>query len=993
MLFQFTSYVIVEIAAAVFLFFFAVYALLHIHLGKATKWVILLFALGSLWMLAHATEIGSANLLIKDYMNRLQFVLKVSLATFWLIFAITYTDRIILQKRIILLLCFVVPVCTLALSFTNEYHGLLWGAVTLNTRNSLLPLLAENRPLVWILAGYMYLIAIIGGLLLIGKITSKRTIGKRQMTAIVLIALSIFTAGIIDAFDLEQSLNIMLEPTAWAFLVGSAVAVWFFSRSWSGDIIPVAQEAIIENMNDLVIVIDNHERVLYLNSAAKRILCQDASPTSKVPLKQLFPELLDHSYPSDFLNNPATEVRLHRFGVESIYDVNVSMLGNADEGRLNWIFVLRDITQSKKLQSQLLITDRLTAIGKLASGVAHEINTPLTSIVCNSEILLDDTLPEYARDTIQVISSEAQRSAEIARGLLMFSRGSELEKQLLDVNQAIQVVINLRAHEHSNNNIKVITKFSPDLPDITANEFQLQQVFLNIIINAEHFMKEAHERGTLTVTTKRIGDKIQVSFHDDGIGIDEHSINHIFDPFFTTKEIGDGTGLGLSICHGIVTKYRGSIYATSKRGKGTNIIIELSIEPSHIDQSCYEAQRALSSKDFGKLSKVRLKAQVRQTIAGVKHAAIPFTIAAFLALTAYFLPDALNTMPSPSGPASQCTVTILRGSVEVMSQGLLNWQQGTDGMSLAEGTRLRTSSDAHALLTFFEGSTIKLEPNTDIEIQQINDTEDEPATILLKQWMGRTWSNVTKKADSGSHYAIETPSAVALVHGTLFATEVDGTGITTVATTEGLVSVVAQDEEVYVPAAQQTEVERGAPPSQTKPVSNPDAELVITFDMPVVGSVIDPTGSSTGYLPGGLGFNQIAGSQSSSPDGGTQTITIPEPMSGEYTVVLRYVGDGKASFNVDGRSDGGSIYHHARAHEGTNGSVWVIHVDVNVNDGLLSYASVSEIEPLGNDTPEKIVKTQQAQSRASEPGTVSSARDSGQGNGQGNDDGNNGQDN
>jgi signal transduction histidine kinase len=126
-------------------------------------------------------------------------------------------------------------------------------------------------------------------------------------------------------------------------------------------------------------------------------------------------------------------------------------------------------------------------------------------------------------------------------------------------------------------NIQVVTRLAADLPLTLADYFQLQQVFLNIIINAEHFMLAAHQRGTLVITTRRIGSNIIVSFADDGSGIARENLGRLFDPFFTTKEVGEGTGLGLSICHGIVTEHRGRIYAESEPGKGATFVVELPV--------------------------------------------------------------------------------------------------------------------------------------------------------------------------------------------------------------------------------------------------------------------------------------------------------------------------------------------------------------------------------------------------------------------------------
>jgi signal transduction histidine kinase len=233
--------------------------------------------------------------------------------------------------------------------------------------------------------------------------------------------------------------------------------------------------------------------------------------------------------------------------------------------------------EQRRAEEQMLITDRLASIGELASGLAHELNNPLTGVIGFSQLLLGKDLPDEIREDIKIIYSEAKRAADVMKNLLIFARKHAPIKQLVDINRVIEKVLTLRAYEHKVENIQVVNRFAPDLPLTMADYFQLQQVFLNIIINAEHFMLEAHHRGTLTITTRRAGNSIIASFADDGPGIAKEDMVHLFDPFFTTKEVGEGTGLGLSICHGIVTEHNGLLYAESEPGKGATFIVELPV--------------------------------------------------------------------------------------------------------------------------------------------------------------------------------------------------------------------------------------------------------------------------------------------------------------------------------------------------------------------------------------------------------------------------------
>jgi PAS domain S-box-containing protein len=238
---------------------------------------------------------------------------------------------------------------------------------------------------------------------------------------------------------------------------------------------------------------------------------------------------------------------------------------------------LLDTTERKQMQEQLIVADRLATLGELVSGIAHELNNPLTSIIGFAQLLLAKDIPGDIKEDLNVIYEEAERTSKVVRNLLTFARKHEPEKKLVSLNEAIKVVLALRAYEQRVHNIQASTQFAPDLPEIMADGFQLQQVFLNIIINAEYFMTSAHGEGNLNVTTERVGDKVRASFADDGAGIPQENLSRLFDPFFTTKEVGKGTGLGLSICHGIVTEHGGSIYAQSKPGKGATFIVELPI--------------------------------------------------------------------------------------------------------------------------------------------------------------------------------------------------------------------------------------------------------------------------------------------------------------------------------------------------------------------------------------------------------------------------------
>jgi len=275
---------------------------------------------------------------------------------------------------------------------------------------------------------------------------------------------------------------------------------------------------------------------------------------------------------------------LKKDGREFPAELSMAVLRDASGNPAGFVATIRDITELRRMEEQLIITDRLASVGELAAGIAHELNNPLTSVIGFSQLLLGKDMPDDVKEDAKVIYNEALRTAEVVKNLLTFAGKHTPVKQLVNINNIIDKVLELRAYEQKVNNIQVITRFAPDLPEIMADYFQLQQVFLNIIINAEQFMIETHKRGTLTITTENTGNIIRASFTDDGPGIPKENLGHVFDPFFTTKEVGRGTGLGLSICHGIITEHGGRIQGESEPGKGVTFVVELPISVGTVNE-------------------------------------------------------------------------------------------------------------------------------------------------------------------------------------------------------------------------------------------------------------------------------------------------------------------------------------------------------------------------------------------------------------------------
>jgi signal transduction histidine kinase len=232
----------------------------------------------------------------------------------------------------------------------------------------------------------------------------------------------------------------------------------------------------------------------------------------------------------------------------------------------------------QKTQLQLLQSEKMASLGKLAAGVAHEINNPLGGILIYANLLKEEFPDDDARkDDLKRIVGETTRCKQIVRDLLEFARGSEDRLEPLDVHACIDQCLALLQSQALFHNIKVVKDFFQSLPQMSGDAGQLNQVFTNLIVNAAEAMPGG---GTLSIRTSVLpnGEGIRIEFEDSGHGIPEQFLPSIFDPFFTTKEVGKGTGLGLSISYGIVVDgHKGKIYARNRKEGGTTFTVQLPV--------------------------------------------------------------------------------------------------------------------------------------------------------------------------------------------------------------------------------------------------------------------------------------------------------------------------------------------------------------------------------------------------------------------------------
>jgi two-component system NtrC family sensor kinase len=259
------------------------------------------------------------------------------------------------------------------------------------------------------------------------------------------------------------------------------------------------------------------------------------------------------------------------------FSVNLSPMRDEQGLVTSIVVVMTDITDSAMLQSKLIHAEKMAAVGQLVSGVAHEVNNPLTAILGFADLLMDNPeMPEAARKDLRVILQEAQRTKQIVQNLLSFARQMPPQRDSVQVNTIVRRTLALRAYDFASHGVEVVERLNERVPDIIGDQHQLQQVFLNILNNAYDAVHETGRQGRIEIATGFEQGFAEVIFRDNGHGI-AYS-DRIFDPFFTTKEVGKGTGLGLSICYGIVREHGGEILChNNDDGFGATFVVRLPV--------------------------------------------------------------------------------------------------------------------------------------------------------------------------------------------------------------------------------------------------------------------------------------------------------------------------------------------------------------------------------------------------------------------------------
>lgn len=337
---------------------------------------------------------------------------------------------------------------------------------------------------------------------------------------------------------------------------------------------------IVDNSSDFIFIVDRQGNFSFANKESERFLGHKPEEIQGKPFSSFVLEEHKERAGKELALNGDGERLKRQFEItladpggasndlgRKTVDVEISLQNLCSEDNsgkrifIGAMGIARDLTERKRIQEQLMQTQKLSSIGTLISGIAHELNNPLTGIVGFSELLMEDlSLSESNKSDLKRICGEAQRCEKIVQSLLTFARKYKLEKGFVDLNEVIHNTVELVGYQLKNGNIALGMELEQNLPGIFGNFHQIQQVLLNIINNAVHAISDSKREGNLWIRTGKLeGGRIFAELKNDGPRISDDALGKIFDPFFTTKDAGKGTGLGLSIAHGIIADHEGEL--------------------------------------------------------------------------------------------------------------------------------------------------------------------------------------------------------------------------------------------------------------------------------------------------------------------------------------------------------------------------------------------------------------------------------------------------
>jgi|GEM_PF-963776 len=573
MLWQHTPYTIPLLISAIF----AAVIGLHIYRYRAAPGAItltLVFACVALWSLEYALELAFVAPATKHFFANLQYVSITTMPVLWLVFALQYTERNAWVRSGRLVLFFLLPVSTTLVVWTDDHFGLMRSQFEIvYVSGAAILSVVEYGPWFWIHTAYSYSLFLVGTLLILPFFLRAPHLYRGQLAACLVGVFAPWLANVLYLFFPTPWPYLDLTP--FAFIIMGLAAVWGLFRFQLFDLVPAARHEVVERLRDGVAIFDLQDRLIDANPTARAILelerdaiglpatdALGAMPAIDLPLREA----------------AGNEVRLGPDGAAHHYEVQVNALDDKSERLSGHLLVFHDITERKRAEDELVRSQRLRAAGELSLGVSHNLNNILTGILGPAHLLKEIVTEGEAAEYVDVVLRSSQRARDLVQRLRRTVEEESADLQAVYLERAVHEAIEAaqpRWKDEAEANgvlIEIETHFS-DAPIAAADPAGLHDILLNLFFNAADALTKG---GTITISARRHENQAELSFADNGIGMDADTRDRVFEPFFTTK-VNVGTGLGLSTAYATAQRWGGEITVESTPGKGTCFLLRMPV--------------------------------------------------------------------------------------------------------------------------------------------------------------------------------------------------------------------------------------------------------------------------------------------------------------------------------------------------------------------------------------------------------------------------------
>jgi signal transduction histidine kinase len=565
------------LGAPVILIPLAVYAIRQRKVRGAAWYGVLLLTI-AVWCVAYAWELRAPTLTGKLLALRVKYIAVVTVPVAWMGFILGFVahDRVLIRRVVEPMA--IAAVVLLGFAWTNSWHGLFWGAMTLEPASETLSVLAGRGPLFWLNVSYTYAALLVGLGVLISQATQSPYLYRKRAIIVVAATVLPWIGNMVFLARSEQGGRI--DPTPFLFTCTAILAAVAVFRYGVLDPIPTLHDARIEVIGDGLLILDVQRRVADLNRAAEAIVRRSRATATGAAIEELLP--LRPTSGGD----ARQDLVLRGPGGERVFDARVTPIYSYGARLTGYIVLLRDVTEHRHLEAQLRQAQKMEAVGKLAGGVAHDFNNLLTAIIGFAALALDEVpAGSPAHEWVRQIQRSGEQAAALTRQLLAFGRRQILQPELLDVCDVVRQ-LEMMLRRLIGEDVTLIAELASGPHRVVADRAQLQQVLVNLAVNGRDAMPRG---GVLMITTGRAtvadpvregldvapGEYITLQVSDNGEGMDDQTVARIFEPFFTTKPFGKGTGLGLATVYGIVKQSGGDVRVRTRRGEGTQFFVLL----------------------------------------------------------------------------------------------------------------------------------------------------------------------------------------------------------------------------------------------------------------------------------------------------------------------------------------------------------------------------------------------------------------------------------